>query len=649
MLPLLLSCGNIRKESIWSNAKKETITRLLMIEDRGKIDSAFVVGALESDDPEIRRVAAKTCGIFRDRRFVPELLKLYGDNDEKVAIFAVFALGEIKDTSAVQPIVKSLGKIDSNLSYYALEALGKIGERSTAKFIRPYLSKHSSAAYALWHLADTLSLPDLRKVIEKDTGNIIFAATYAMFRIAPDSCIKEFEKVIEDSSDCFNKAIAIKGLGASGDSAALIKAYDKDIIGNLNWIDRIEYIRAMGKLKVGRQRLESLLAISNDNVITTETISALGAIGDPASLDMVLWKLDDNSLMVRLAAITALPQVDSVKALGYLKGLISDSTWQIRAAVARSLGKTKMPDAEKILRGMMTDKDNRVRPAVLEGLSEYPFGDNVNLIKNALTNDSDPIAKATAADILGTAKNDTALILLIQAASQNDTTSDVDLCRSLVGALGNYVDSTQQGQAALTAIFPYLTHRDRIVRQDAAVAMKEWKPDNFDPGEFAPSLTEADIDEICDLREKSLAYYVHLNTTKGEIVIVAGGYYSPRTTQNFVKLARSGFYNGLTFHRIVPNFVAQGGCPRGDGSGGPGYTIREEINPFPFIIGEVGMATSGRDTGGSQFFICLFEQPHLNGRYTQFGMLDYNTSSLKNAWNLEIGDTINSVTIEKAK
>jgi cyclophilin family peptidyl-prolyl cis-trans isomerase len=94
---------------------------------------------------------------------------------------------------------------------------------------------------------------------------------------------------------------------------------------------------------------------------------------------------------------------------------------------------------------------------------------------------------------------------------------------------------------------------------------------------------------------------------------------APLTTDNFIALARRGYFNGLTFHRVVPNFVVQGGDPRGDGDGGPGYSIRDELNQEPYLRGTVGMALAWRDTGGSQFFIAHSPQPHLDARYTVFG------------------------------
>ena len=94
---------------------------------------------------------------------------------------------------------------------------------------------------------------------------------------------------------------------------------------------------------------------------------------------------------------------------------------------------------------------------------------------------------------------------------------------------------------------------------------------------------------------------------------------APVTTHTFIELARSGFFNGLKVHRLVPTFVIQAGDPRGDGEGGPGYTIPDELSPLPYLRGTVGMALDWRDTGGSQWFITLSPQPHLDAKYTVFG------------------------------
>ncbi|GFZ89320.1 peptidyl-prolyl cis-trans isomerase [Paenibacillus marchantiophytorum] len=105
----------------------------------------------------------------------------------------------------------------------------------------------------------------------------------------------------------------------------------------------------------------------------------------------------------------------------------------------------------------------------------------------------------------------------------------------------------------------------------------------------------------------------------GEVVIDLFENDAPNTVANFEKLANSGFYNGLVFHRVIPGFVAQGGCPTGTGTGGPGYQINCEINPNKHERGSLAMAHAGRNTGGSQFYIAYQPQPHLDGGHTVFG------------------------------
>jgi peptidyl-prolyl cis-trans isomerase B (cyclophilin B) len=119
---------------------------------------------------------------------------------------------------------------------------------------------------------------------------------------------------------------------------------------------------------------------------------------------------------------------------------------------------------------------------------------------------------------------------------------------------------------------------------------------------------------------------------------------APKTVENFITLAKKGFYDGLTFHRVVPGFVVQGGDPNGDGTGGPGYTIKAEFNSKPHVRGTVAMArSSDPDSAGSQFYICLADAPQLNGQYTVFGKV---LKGMEVVDQIRIGDRMKSVRIE---
>ncbi|MGI9035737.1 MAG: peptidylprolyl isomerase [Pyrinomonadaceae bacterium] len=134
-----------------------------------------------------------------------------------------------------------------------------------------------------------------------------------------------------------------------------------------------------------------------------------------------------------------------------------------------------------------------------------------------------------------------------------------------------------------------------------------------------------------------------LTTTKGSFTIEFFPEEAPLTVDNFIKLARANYFNGLEVHRVVPNFVVQDGDPRGDGNGGPGWEIRDEINMIPYNRGAVGMALSGKDTGGSQWFVTHSPQPHLDGGYTVFGQV--NETDMEIVDNIVRRDKILSVKI----
>ncbi|MCI6217915.1 MAG: peptidylprolyl isomerase [Helicobacter sp.] len=148
--------------------------------------------------------------------------------------------------------------------------------------------------------------------------------------------------------------------------------------------------------------------------------------------------------------------------------------------------------------------------------------------------------------------------------------------------------------------------------------------------------------------ELSRFNYALITTSKGKILIKLFPQDAPQTVTNFATLAENGFYDGLNFHRVIAGFVAQGGCPIGNGTGGPGYRIKCELqdNPHKHQKGTLSMAHAGRDTGGSQFFICFAEQPHLNGEHTVFGRIQPNKrESLKTLDSLKQGDKILSIRI----
>jgi cyclophilin family peptidyl-prolyl cis-trans isomerase len=162
-----------------------------------------------------------------------------------------------------------------------------------------------------------------------------------------------------------------------------------------------------------------------------------------------------------------------------------------------------------------------------------------------------------------------------------------------------------------------LESSDRLIRLRAATLLKANGAGDFSSriGTVKPRNTMADYKRAIARR----ATLATITTSKGTFVVELMPDEAPLTVDNFVRLAQKGYFNGQTIPRVVPNFVVQAGDPRGDQNGGPGYSIRCEINPYPYNRGTVGMALSGKDTGGSQWFVTHSPQPHLDGGYTVFG------------------------------
>lgn len=140
-------------------------------------------------------------------------------------------------------------------------------------------------------------------------------------------------------------------------------------------------------------------------------------------------------------------------------------------------------------------------------------------------------------------------------------------------------------------------------------------------------------------------YKATITTAKGDIVMLLDPQLAPVTVNNFVALAREGFYDGLTFHRVVPGFVIQGGCPQGSGRGGPGYQFADEPVKSDYVLGAVAMANSGPNTNGSQFFICIDDCTHkLEPAYNLFG---YVQQGIEIAQAVAVNDSINEIQIDE--
>jgi cyclophilin family peptidyl-prolyl cis-trans isomerase len=212
-----------------------------------------------------------------------------------------------------------------------------------------------------------------------------------------------------------------------------------------------------------------------------------------------------------------------------------------------------------------------------------------------------------------------------------------DAALSILDALAK-----QKTAKANEAIKSALDSNDHLIRRRAVALLKANGVGDFSAriGTVKTSNTAADYERAIARIGKQVRAVV--TTTKGSFTIDLLPEAAPLTVDNFVQLAKRGYFNGFPVHRVVPNFVIQDGDPRGDGNGGPGYQIRCEINEVPYERGAVGMALSGKDTGGSQWFVTHSPQPYLDGGYTVFGKV---VSGMDVVDNTARGDVIRKIAI----
>ena len=525
-------------------------------------------------------------------------------------------------------------------------------------------------------LATLLTNNDAR--IRADAGN-------ALARLRAKDGNAKLVELLNSDPDPVVRANAARVLGATEDKSAFEKllgaaTHDKDLRV------RVSAIRALTTLKddrAGEPLLkygESLTDLKREPLPSElnevlEIATALGRLyslkADPNALDWLhkgQVELDHSAPEVELALVRISPD-------RYLSSFGSDAAtskrtlqeklilhWRSGASIAQALGEiaklpATLPDkvdlmqsAESLLKAMLEYKSSDVKinsllplhteyaiPDVLRAYASYKPKDLLEVLRAHLQ-DNDPIVRATAADLLGDlppSEENTQLLSAALPVALKDDLNDAAL--SVLDSLAK-----QKTSNANLRIKTALDSTDYLVRQRAVALLKANGAGDFTAriGTVQTRNTNADYQRALARIGKTVRAVV--TTTKGSFTIDLLPSEAPLTVDNFVQLARRGYYRGIVFHRVVPNFVIQLGDPRGDGNGGPGYAIRCEVNEVPYDRGAVGMALSGKDTGGSQWFVTHAPQPHLDGGYTVFGRI---VSGMDVVDSIVRGDIIRSITV----
>jgi cyclophilin family peptidyl-prolyl cis-trans isomerase/HEAT repeat protein len=600
---------------------------------------------LSDGEARIRRRSALAVGRVGLPDGVPQLVRLLqSDTDPEVRQMAAFALGLIGDATAVEPLKQALTDPSTMIAGRAAEALGLIGDTGSAAAIGQLVSANitavgaipaddtrqpldpSAAAFrhgvnALVRLKAYQPLADAVLGPNGESRVKWWPVAFALSRLEDKRALPAL-LALARSDSTYTQAFAAKGLGALKDPAAVSVLLPLVDAARSNTAPAIEAIRALGRIgdpRAAPPLLAVLRAPATTPTARAETLLALGALPpDPAIQDDFIDFLADNSPVIRAAALQALAKSDDDNFMTVLSGLDPDTHWSVRAQLAAILA-TKDPErALPRLMRMLSDSDQRVVPEVLTALTKLKAPGVVKVLLEKLQADDVGI-RAAAATNLGELKPEGAAAgvvdALVAAYKRGEADLLYDVRAAAIEALANYGPA-----AGVPALKTALGDKDWAVRVRAAELLKKLDPtiDALHAIRPAPEGRPVNYEALAVVNP-AVSPHVFIETDKGNIEIELDVLDAPLTCENFMALARKGYFNGLLFHRVVADFVVQTGDPRGDGSGGPGFTIRDELNQESYLRGTVGMALAWKDTGGSQFFITHSPQPHLDARYTVFG------------------------------
>ena len=681
--------------------------RLMRAEDERRWDPNVSI-LLSAAYPITRKRAALALGRIGDERALPQLIEtLRVDRDNDVRQMCAFAIGEIESTAGVDALIAVLDDTaqPGEVRARAVEALGKIGavllSNSAASGSQTALPKVEDKTLAKIRLSilDALRFESGRRAAP-DRATILLGLTAAL-RVRPDAAgpiIVKFlghsdPRIVADAlntmarlrlkdnnaqvrqllnnGDAIVRANAARAIGAAEDKGA----FDVLLSRALNDDDlrvRANAIRALGSLKDVRaveplvQRGNSLIAshsISASQNELLEITTSLGRLLPNTSNEKAVAFVRQMHKLTKGEAVeveTAFARVapgifqnDPYRA----EDSRPNTNWRqvsrraqglaairdvITGAATGSAGDTALKDAQRELAVMLRRPGTPALavPDILQAYSSYKSTDTGAVALSRLR-DSDVIVRATAAEVLGeqtpNETNTRALVAALPVALRDMDLNDAAL--AVLDALAK-----QKSATANDAIKTALDSPDHLIRRRAVALLKANGVGDFSNRIGMVKTRNTEADYLRAINRSGRKVTATVVTSKGSFTIEFLPEAAPLTVDNFIQLARKGYFNGQTIPRVVPNFVVQAGDPRGDQNGGPGYQIRCEINEVPFDRAALGMALSGKDTGGSQWFVTHSPQPHLDGGYTVFGRVIRGMDVVDN---IVRGDTIRRVIVNE--
>ncbi len=621
----------------------EVLASILQAEDARQFNAAVLDGAARHPDPLVRRVTARAVGHIGDFQGTDLLLELLQDPDSTVQREAAFALGLLRDPRALpalrELVVNTAAERQNDVHAEAVTAIAKLGGAEAAAVFRellgPWAARAASAAPPLavdvalneaWRLGADAPVEQMLDFAVSPVRHAKIGAIYSLARLraprAADVLLGATGDPDEDARGYAVRALTAPYADTAGLERTALAARVRRLVGDDNAHVRINALRALGSY-----RDSSLVPAVRDRLadedlnVRVQAVTALGELGGGAAIAALRDLVGGRPYAVRRAALIGLARTAGVAALDVIAEWLSNPEWRERAAGAEALGYIARDTVIPWLTYLTQDQDPRVAAVALTSLTAVG-PDSATVWSRQLITRADAVVRALAAERLGAAANPADIDRLVAGYRLALRDSIPDARIAIVAALGRI---SEQGFAERIAVEDRFLTRvpastDYLVKRAAQerfpAAARRWGPPT-------PIATGRGFEDYRGIARRYLAgggtQSIIVDTDRGRLTIDLFAADAPLTVSAFLQLVDQRVFDGGTWHRVVPNFVIQDGDPRGDGWGGPGFTLRDEVNRNRFQQGSVGIALSGPDTGGSQFFVTLSPQPHLDGTFTVIG------------------------------
>lgn len=646
-----LFCSSLLTSVLLAATASENAFRMIAIlEDQRMLQAepAFrLADYFLSKDESVRARAVLAAGRIGNRAILTDLRREAADTSVEVRKMSAFALGQIRAREGLPTVAQLLKDADPEVRRLAVEAAGRIGGLEATALVLPFLDDGSPAlreqsALALALIKDRGSVDALvRKAATDDPAQ--WSYVYALYRLADERAIPVLHEVLAKPSDS----------PSTGDPSSVL--FSLKALWSMKkplTPTEIETMLQHNDPRVQQNALDVIAASAGNTACPAlrdhmqqlpphskwKALEAFGTL-QCATVEEKMKYLGSREPELRSAALKLIGEKELEKYLPVIDRATHDDSWVVRTQAAQSCAKLSADSALPLLKRLIKDPDNAVRLAALESLGAF-LPKSESLLMPYLQSADGP-ERSVAADALGKTKDRKYLPALFDAYKAN---SDPDTRIAIIDALPDFADSQ-----ALKVLEPGLKDPRFIVRSHTVDALKKLTGGST----YFMNGVVYDLDNFLSLEGKVPAAVqnqypanfglpqperkVVLSLEKGKVTIRLLSKEAPIHTANFERLVQKGFFKDLRIHRVVPNFVIQGGDPRGDGWGGAAELLKDQFNLQPYERGMVGMPTSGKDSGGTQFFITMSRQPHLDGNYTVFGVVVDGMDAVDAT---EIGDRI---------